>query len=439
MKRVRERVREIYQRYTSDGGVALYRGMVGVVGGVTRTGFVSVMLRVLIVVELVVLGVGVVRRLERSYDRAMEAARAELAVLEARELQEEAREKKAGTAGIGATENLPSYVKDETSDTREAPEMRARDVATIISEDTGDLDAAASVLEGESEVGDETASSQEETRNEDARGAVGQGDIDDMIRRGVAAMISGDMKRSILCLEQARAIDPEHPAMLYYYGMAFDKLLNPRKARDFYSKLFNMREQAGKYFTLASRRLTYGVEQPDALRGKLAFGPKRLQHTFDTEQGESVNVILPVLLAPGEHVRPDDIYITIQFFELVNGRKIDFARNSPKLSWVNERPAWDDSEEDLMVSYNVPINEGMEADTAADVKYYGFTAKLYYRGEPLDCISEPSALILHEQRINSKRQGTSPGGLLPDDGLIPDTEEAIPYSEAMEEPDETNR
>lgn len=433
-----QKVRRVYQWCTGEGVPALCRGGMRLVAGMTRTGVVTGVLRAVVAIELVLLGVGVVRRLEDSYDRSMEAARMELAVLEARELQQEVKEREnaGGSAGISAVKTQPTRENGGATDSSDAPEIRPRSVATIISEDTGDLDAAAAAVEREAGAEGESRTSPEEPREEKSRNAGKGGKVDDLIRRGVAAMVAGDMKRCILCLEQARAIDPEHPAMLYYYGMAYDKLLNPSKARDYYSKLFAMREQAGKYFGLASRRLTYGIEQPGALRGKLAFGPQRLQHTFDTEQGECVNILLPVMLAPGEHIRPDDIYITIQFFELVNGRKIDFARNSPKLSWVNEKPAWNDCEEDLTVNYNVPLNEEADADTAADVKYYGYTAKLYYRGEPLDCISEPAALILHEQRLNSRRRDSTPGGLLPDDGLIPTLEEAVPYSDAINPPEE---
>lgn len=397
---------------------------------VVRAGVVISALRLLIVVELCVLGVGVVRRLEDSYDRAMEAARMELAVLEARDLQQEDA---SGAAAIGSPGVQPpgEPSDDAAQDTHEAPALRARDVPTIITEETGDVDAATAMLEQE-------AGADAEPQDVQQPGGMMQlsaeqrGEVDKMIRQGVAAMISGDMRQCILSLEQATAMAPNHPAVLYYYGMAYDKLLNPRKARDYYSKLFRMREQAGKYFGLASRRLTFGMEQPSALRGKLAFGPHRVQHSYDTEQGESVSILLPVMLAPGEHIRPDDIYITIQFFDLVNGRKVDFSRVTPKLSWVNEKPTWDQSEEDLMVQYNVPLADSAEAADAGDVKYYGFTAKLYYQGEPLDCISTPSALILHEQRLNSRRRALGPAGLLPDDGLSPDVEEAVPYADEMQ-------
>ena len=444
---VRETAQEVVVCHEGKGEGRVVRVMRGVMGVVLSGRGAVIAWRVVIVVELCVLGVGVVRRLEDSYDRAMEAARMELAVLEAQEWQEE--ENTAGSAGIGAREGEETTGKEmEESEvgTDEAPDLRPRDVATIISEETGDMAAAAAALEREGEGGEtseeggtmEIAAEKGEIANAGQLSAEQDEEVESLIRQGVAAMTAGDMKKCILSLEQASTMAPNHPAMLYYYGMAYDKLLNPRKARDYYGKLFRMREQAGKYFARASRRLTYGMEQPSAMRGKLSFGPHQVQHTYDTEQGESVSILLPVLLAPGEEVRPDDIYITIQFFDLVNGRRVDFSRVTPKLAWVNEKPTWNDWEEDLMVNYAVAPADGMDVDSAGDVKYYGFTAKLYYKGEPLDCISTPSALILHEQRLNSRRRGMLPGGLLPDDGLSPYTEEAVPYSDEYNDTSDTN-
>ena len=72
-------------------------------------------------------------------------------------------------------------------------------------------------------------------------------------------------------------------------------------------------------------------------------------------------------------------------------------------------------------------------DAYGDLRYYGFTAKLYYKGEPLDCISSPSSLILQEQRLNSRsqRHQIPTNSLLPDDGLVPAYEEATPASDFL--------
>lgn len=406
------------------GAMALFLGRRFVVTG----------LFLIITAELAVLGVGLARRLEMSYDKSLEASRAMLAVIEARELGNE--HLNDGAAGIAAADT-PTDTKEE-SDPDAPPPLRPRDVETILAQEGGlDLTDTA-----EGETGEEGKATAADTASAEAAGTAAtaqlsqddRDELDVLIRKAVTAMTAGDMRLCVLSLEEARTISPEHPALLYYYGLAYDKLLNPEKARVFYTKVFQMRNAAGIYFNRASRRLTFGFEQPSAMRGKLSFGPHHVNHTYDPDRGETVDILLPVMLAPGEEVRPDDIYITIQFFDLVNGRKIEFSRlATPKLSWENEKPDWHEWEENLLVTYAVPPLTQEELDAYGDLKYYGFTAKLYYKGEPLDCISSPSALILQEQRLNSRRRtNAARNGLLPDDGLDPNNyEEAQPVSDFL--------
>ena len=401
--------------------------------------FVVTALFLIITAELTVLGVGLSRRLEMVYQRSLEVSQAQLAVIEARGLGEPTLND--GAAGIGAANTPADSPTDENSETTEGddapPPLRPRDVETILAQEGG-LDLSDAPAEDE---GGDSGSTAADTASEEAAGTAATAqlskddreELDVLIRKAVTAMTAGDMRLCVLSLEEARTIAPDHPALLYYYGLAYDKLLNPEKARVFYTRVFQMRDAAGIYFNRASRRLTYGFEQPSAMRGKLSFGPHHVNHTYDPEQGESVDILLPVLLAPGEEVRPDDIYITIQFFDLVNGRKIEFSRlATPKLNWESEKPDWHEWEENLLVTYAVPALTQEELDAYGDLKYYGFTAKLYYKGEPLDCISSPSALILQEQRLNSRRRAASRSSLLPDDGLDPNNyEEAQPVSDFL--------
>jgi hypothetical protein len=133
---------------------------------------------------------------------------------------------------------------------------------------------------------------------------------------------------------------------------------------------------------------------------------------------------LPILVAPETELSPQDIFIHIQFFVLVNGRKIRYSPTDPTVMWENETQDWSDNEENILISYNLPVLTKEEQDAYGEMTYYGFTAKFFYKGEPIDCISNPSALILHEQLINAReatRKHATPASLLPDDGLaLPD-------------------
>ena len=374
-----------------------------------------------IAVELAVLGVGVTRRLDMAYERSLEVSRAQLAVIEARELAQMSLNTQ-GAAGIAAS---PKEVEEETD---APPPLRVRDVDTILAQEGG-FDFP------ELEEPEAQPASPAEQEANSKLSAADREDLESLIRQGVTAMTAGDMRQSILCLEEGSMLSAEHPALLYYFGMAYDKLLNPKKAREYYTKVFQMRDRAGSYFQRAAQRLTYGFDQTAAMRGKLSFGPHQLKHNYTPDQGEQVQMLLPILLAPGESVRLDDLYIHIQFFDIVNGRRIAFSRGQVDWKWTNESPSWEAWEENLEVSYKLAPLTQEEMDAYGDIRYYGFTAKLYYKGEPLDCISSPSSLILQEQRLNARnrRQYTPGNSLLPDDGLVPTDEEAIPVSDFLPE------
>lgn len=386
-------------------------------GALVRGSWVICLLRWLIVLELCWMVTGVASRWGALSDKAIEAARMQMAVIEARHFAQDSTS--SGASIVGSTV-LPEVVAEEG----DAPTLRPRDVPNILSDETGDYTAVLTSIGASGEEPAAPAAGDDEAQEADER----NDEVETLIRKGVAAMIEGDMRLCILSLEQAAAQAPNHPALLYYYGLAYDKLLNPNKARDYYNRLYQMRDRAGKYFERAARRLTYGVEGASALRGKLAFGPHKEQRSYDPEEGERVSILLPILLAPGEEVSSDDILIRVDCFELVNGRKVDFSREKPKASWVNEVQTWESGEEDVVVNYVPPQEVGMDF-SSGESRYYGFVAKMYYKDEPMDCISTPNSLILHEQMLNSRRRGWSDTGLLPDDGLDPYAEEATPYSQ----------
>lgn len=399
--------------------------------------FVLCGLSLVLVAELCVLGIGVVRKLELAAERTEQASRMYMAAVEAQAFGEQLRAgDDDGVAHIGANAAAEQPV-DVPSAGNGAPPLQPRDVDTIVFDLTGelpdtdpDLPQAASARPASQAVSEPLDAAGNKLSEEDAQ------ELDSLIRKAVAAMVAGDMRLCVLCLEQGVSLSPDYPALLYYYGMAYDKLLNPDKARDYYTRVFRQRDRAGKYFERASRRLTYGVEQPAAMRGKLSFGPPQLNHTYDEYGGDEVSLRLPILLAPGEEVRVEDILIRLRFFVLVNNRRIEFSSVKPQMRWENDTQSFANCEENLIVTYKLPLLNDEEQGVYGSRRYYGYTAKLYYRGEPLDCMSTPTALVLHEQMLDARaaqerlHSGMSTSGLLPDDGLVPEyTEEELPLPE----------
>lgn len=360
--------------------------------------------------QFVALVLGAAGKMQTAERMALEAAEAQLeaARVQAQTPPAPHRPQQSGT--LVAAPAAPAKDIDTT--------LRPRNLQQILADEAGsdgsDAPPAASTTV-------EFASAREnEARVEAEADEANREEFERLVKTARASMIEGDIRKCVLCLEQASTIYPDHPALLYFYGMAYEKLLNVDKAREYYTKIFTMREKAGPFFQKAVTRLKNGFETPMDMRGKMSFGPVQTRHTYDPADGERVVLTIPVLLAPGQEMRPEDLTVCIQFYDIVNGQNIAFTRSEePVRRWVRENADWADGEELLEVTYHMPVLTNEELAAYGELKYYGFTAKLFYKGEPLDCVSAPSALILTEQILQGRPiLGAPESELLPADSTL---------------------
>ncbi|MEG2236965.1 MAG: hypothetical protein RR888_05985 [Akkermansia sp.] len=239
-----------------------------------------------------------------------------------------------------------------------------------------------------------------------------------LLKEARYAQIEGDMKLSILKLEEASTQDPNHPALLYYFAIAYEALRNADKSREYFLKVVTLHEKAGKYFPLAAKHLEMGFSSPADRRGDMSFGTILEYHDTDSVDGERVVLTIPVLMKDDLNIRPEDIYIPIHFFDIANKKKIEPTRaEEPKVRWISEPVDWASGEEILEVTYHMAPLTTEELTAYGDLKYYGYSAKLYYKGEPMDCHATPNVLFLIEQ-MNQNRASQQPNfdygdGVLP--------------------------
>ncbi len=389
-----------------------------------------------VIVLLILTAIGIIKRWEHTVSQVhatqqlkLEEAQARAAAVEARELA--ALLEKNQNQGAIEQGTKPTLATYQPSNGIHA--LPARDVQTILEQE--DIEDLMKRLEEEDRkrlqqaklIPDEEGGN---TANEEEKKS--EAEFARLMNNARTALIGGDMRRCILSLEEASLIHPKDPELLYLYAQSYDKLLNPSKAQEYYTDIFEMRDKAGIYFKRASKRLTYGFANPAEMRGKLAFGAPMQRSNYDTSKGEQIDVRIPILLAEGEELQPDDIYIHIQFFDIVNGRNVRISHQEPTMTWENPIPTWAEGEEILEAHYHIPLPTMDEISTYGEIKYYGYTAKLYYKGEPLDCISYPSSLIIREYQLRERQDedGAYNEGLLPDDGLF--YEEAQPMEEGVE-------
>lgn len=219
-----------------------------------------------------------------------------------------------------------------------------------------------------------------------------------LLKEARYAQIEGDMRKSVLKLEEASALEPGNPVLLYYFGLAYEALRNAEKSREYFLKVFTMRDKAGKYCQMAAKHLETGFEAPSDRRGDMAFGTILEYKEENAGDGQRVVLTIPILMKEGLNIRPEDLYIPILFYDSVNGRKIELTRaEEPQVRWMSEPVDWADGEETLEVRYHMPPLTEEAIAAYGDLKYFGFTAKLYYKGEPMDCYASPRVLFLIEQ------------------------------------------
>lgn len=374
-----------------------------------------------IVVELVVLALGVAGKMQTAERAALEAARAQLAAARLRE--ERAPDEPRPQRGVSSV-SAPAVVQEPEVKNFDSA-LRPRTLQQILQEEAANDptdDASPSTAVEFASAGDNEARVEAEAEEAD------NVEFERLVKKARAAMIESDMRLCVLCLEEASTIHGDHPALLYFFGMAYEKLLNVDKAREYYTKLFTMRDKAGPFFEKAATRLKNGFETPMAMRGKMSFGPVQVRRSYDLADGERVVLTLPVLLADGQEIRPEDLQILVQFFDIVNGQHLALTRSEkPVHRWLKELPDWADGEELLEVAYHMPVLNNEELAAYGELKYYGYTAKLIYKDEPLDCLSNPSPLILVEQQLrNHAGPDISEGDLLIPDEPLPPLEEPLP-------------
>ncbi len=254
-------------------------------------------------------------------------------------------------------------------------------------------------------------------------------DVAVLVKAARYAQIEGDLKVAVVKLEQALRLEPNNPVVLYYYGLTYEWLRNADKSREFFLKVYSQREKAGKYFSRAARHLQAGFSRAADLRGDMAFGTILEYRDPECPAGERVKLMVPILMKDGLNVRPEDLRVIVQFFDKVNGKKVEKTHApEPASRCVTEPADWADGEEIMEITYYMPPLTEEETIAYGSLKYYGYTAKLYYKGEPMDCHASPPVLFLLEQM----NQG-APSGLpeIYDGGLLPPVE-AAPVSETYD-------
>ena len=251
--------------------------------------------------------------------------------------------------------------------------------------------------------------------------------VERLAKEARALQIDGDLMRSMLKLDEAQRIDPSEPAVLYQKALLFEQMGIYIKAADHYQKIYEMGIAAGNYYTLASQKLTQGMDSMQARRAVISIGPTALRKKKSPEGVKHVDLSVTILGRPDKPIVPDDVLVQIYFYDQLNGGKITKAdkRAITTTTWADSHVDWQDAgnQETLYASYTISDSDLSDTHLFGRREYYGYVIELIYKGEVVDQKAQPGRLnSIHAQNFIPDPADVAPMPWLEDDtnSLLPE-------------------
>jgi len=208
--------------------------------------------------------------------------------------------------------------------------------------------------------------------------------VEKLLGRARDSYILGDMMAAVTYLDQAKVEDPGEAAVVDMEAQ--------------------IAEGMGAYGAAVKIEKGVGDRLEDG-----AFMLLGTVNILRDKSGRRSKVVVPIRAREGEFIVGNQVEISVQFYDLVNGDKIEPAANNADIASVfqNKNVSWTErNEETLEVSYAIPEVDDRMEEIFGKRKYYGQVIELYYKGKIQDVIAHPRSLHhVHAQKNASKYNG----------------------------------
>jgi hypothetical protein len=232
----------------------------------------------------------------------------------------------------------------------------------------------------------------------------------------------GDLANALVKLREARLIEPRNAFVMAEIASTYEKMENLPQAQAYWRELRAMGDAAGVLRELADYKLGRGTTQPSGLtngpdftaptganRDASGLPPEAVMGFADLAQEQNkdadghpfLTVRLTVKARPKPAVEPRDVFVLVYFYETVEGQYIVQTNADVSYHWRSRPADWaeDKNTEVLEVDYRQPgalPGDDLPADKAEGLeirKYYGYIARIYYKGDLQDAAAEPASLL----------------------------------------------
>lgn len=233
--------------------------------------------------------------------------------------------------------------------------------------------------------------------------ALARDDVRLLVADAIQLRRNGDMGGTLAKLSTAAEIQPGHPRVLFEQAATYEAMGLADKALATFSQIVALGPaRAGTLHGIAQRRLQDGVRTVQATApndADLFVGDiQEIRHP-ETPGVQRVDLRLDLHGRPGKKIIPSEVFLSVQFFDLVNGNRVEPTRaDPPQTRWTSEPVDWvDPAIETVEVSYSLPdLVPG--AGAAESRRYLGYLVELYYQDALLDVVAQPRRLARFQAR-----------------------------------------
>ena len=227
--------------------------------------------------------------------------------------------------------------------------------------------------------------------------AMPRDDVRALVGDAIQKRRSGDMGGALAKLSTAADLQPGHPRILFEQAATYEAMNLTEKAAATFAQIARLGpEKAGALYAIAQRRLSDGLHTTESTApsdADLFIGDiQEIRHP-ETPGWEKVDLHIDLHARPGKKINASDVFLSVQFFDLVAGKRVEPTQaDPPQAHWTTLPADWrDPGIETVEVTYSLPPPApGQQAVESR--QYLGYLVELYYQDALLDVIAQPRRL-----------------------------------------------
>ncbi len=240
-------------------------------------------------------------------------------------------------------------------------------------------------------------------------------EVIELIEVARALRKDGDTVGALNKLREADLHVPANPRILWELSVTYKAMALEEKAQEKLTRLVELGPgEGGDYYQIAKLSIdTDTPSQPAEAISDFSYGRIVTRTQPDDGNGERVLVRMAIHSQLGYAITPEDVAIIIEFYDLVDGTKVEKTRSdTPTSHWPTQPVNWTEPATEIIEwQYHMPVLTSREIADFGKRKYYGFIARLYHKNKLQDVYAQRRTLLAKPPAESAP---------LLDDSLFPD-------------------